>query len=128
MHKHINKRISRAITAYKAAVLSRTTPDLRPDVRAEIGRLFPDTAGEIDRAWVRLWWIACSICFATLWAQRNRNRRPSEIRTTRNTASTAISCSGQGTPVQPRRGRLYFFPASDRTLFHPGFSAIVYSM
>uniref|UniRef100_M4BSD3 RxLR effector candidate protein n=1 Tax=Hyaloperonospora arabidopsidis (strain Emoy2) TaxID=559515 RepID=M4BSD3_HYAAE len=55
------------LLAYKAAVLSRTAPDLPPGVRAEIGRLFPDTAGEIGRAWVRIWWIACSICFATLW-------------------------------------------------------------
>uniref|UniRef100_M4C1Z8 RxLR effector candidate protein n=1 Tax=Hyaloperonospora arabidopsidis (strain Emoy2) TaxID=559515 RepID=M4C1Z8_HYAAE len=56
------------LLAYKAAVLSRTAPDLPPGVRAEIGRLFPDTAEEIGRAWVRIWWIACSICFATLWA------------------------------------------------------------
>uniref|UniRef100_M4BPL3 RxLR effector candidate protein n=1 Tax=Hyaloperonospora arabidopsidis (strain Emoy2) TaxID=559515 RepID=M4BPL3_HYAAE len=115
------------LLAYKAAVLSRTAPDLPPGVRAEIGRLFPDTAGEIGRAWVRIWWIACSICFATLWAQRNRwvhnqrgnNRRPSEIRTTTNTASTATSCSGQGTPVQPRRGRLYFFRLATELFFTP---------
>uniref|UniRef100_M4C317 RxLR effector candidate protein n=1 Tax=Hyaloperonospora arabidopsidis (strain Emoy2) TaxID=559515 RepID=M4C317_HYAAE len=60
------------LLAYKAAVLSRTAPDLPPGVRAEIGRLFPDTAGEIGRAWVRIWWIACSIYFATLRAQRSR--------------------------------------------------------
>ena len=59
---------------------------------------------------------------------RGNNRRPSEIRTTTNTASTATSCSGRGTPVQPQRGRLNVFPASDRTLFHPGFSATVYSI
>ena len=59
---------------------------------------------------------------------RGNNRQPSEIRTTTNTVSTATSCSGQGTPVQPRRGRLYFFPASDRTLFQSGFSATVYSI
>ena len=58
--------------AYKAAVLSRTAPDLPPAVREEIGRIFPETAEEIRRAWVRIWWIACSICFATLWVQRNR--------------------------------------------------------
>uniref|UniRef100_M4BLA8 Uncharacterized protein n=1 Tax=Hyaloperonospora arabidopsidis (strain Emoy2) TaxID=559515 RepID=M4BLA8_HYAAE len=59
---------------------------------------------------------------------RGNNRRPSETRTTTNTASTATSCSGQGIPVQPRRGRLDFFPASNRTLFHPGFSATAYSI
>ena len=59
---------------------------------------------------------------------RGNNRRPSEIRTTTNTASTATSCSGQGTPVRPRRRRLYFFPASDRTLFHADLSATVYSI
>ena len=48
------------LLAHKAAVLSRTALDLPPGVKAEIGR-----------AWVRIWWIACSICFATLWAQRN---------------------------------------------------------
>uniref|UniRef100_M4BYJ2 Uncharacterized protein n=1 Tax=Hyaloperonospora arabidopsidis (strain Emoy2) TaxID=559515 RepID=M4BYJ2_HYAAE len=59
---------------------------------------------------------------------QGNNRRPSEIQTTTNTASTAASGSGQGTLVQPRRGRLYFFPAGDRTLLHPGFSATVYSI
>uniref|UniRef100_M4C1Q1 RxLR effector candidate protein n=1 Tax=Hyaloperonospora arabidopsidis (strain Emoy2) TaxID=559515 RepID=M4C1Q1_HYAAE len=43
------------LLAYKAAVLPRTAPDLPPGVRAEIGRLFPDTAGEIDRAWRNRW-------------------------------------------------------------------------
>ena len=94
------------LLAYKAAVLSRTAPDLPPGVRAEIGRLFLDTAGEIGRAWVRIWWIAIFICFATKWAQRNRwvhnheeTTADQRMRTTTNTASTATSCSGQGTPV-----------------------------
>uniref|UniRef100_A0AAV1UYR7 Uncharacterized protein n=1 Tax=Peronospora matthiolae TaxID=2874970 RepID=A0AAV1UYR7_9STRA len=39
---------------------------------------------------------------------RGNNRRPSEIRATTNIASTATSCSGQGAPVQLRRGRLRF--------------------
>ena len=51
---------------------------------------------------------------------RGNNRRPSEIRTTTNTASTATSCSGQGTPVQPRRGRLCFFRLATE-LFLPQF-------
>ena len=50
---------------------------------------------------------------------RGNNRRPSEIRTTTNTASTATSCSGQGTPVQPRRGRLYFFRLATELFFTP---------
>ena len=58
------------LSAYKAAVLSRTAPDLPPGVREEIGRLFLDTAEEIRSAWVRIWWIACSICFATQYVQR----------------------------------------------------------
>ena len=65
----------------KQQFLSRTAPDLPPAVREEIGRIFPDTAEEIRRAWVRIWWIACSICFATLWVQRNRWVHKHEVTT-----------------------------------------------
>uniref|UniRef100_M4C1Z7 Uncharacterized protein n=1 Tax=Hyaloperonospora arabidopsidis (strain Emoy2) TaxID=559515 RepID=M4C1Z7_HYAAE len=50
---------------------------------------------------------------------RGNNRQPSEIRTTTNTVSTATSCSGQGTQVQPRRGRLYFFRLAAELFFTP---------
>ena len=99
-------------------------------VRAEIGRLFPNTVGEIGRAWVRIWWIACSICFATLWAQRNRVVHNRE----ETTADQAKSELRQLQAVAVREHRFNpdgddcFFSASDRTLFHPGFSATVYSI
>ena len=60
-------------------------------------------------------------------AQGN-NRRPSRIGTTSHTASTASSCSGQGTPISPGRGRLYIFPASDGTVSSSGKSAAGYSI
>uniref|UniRef100_M4BV31 Uncharacterized protein n=1 Tax=Hyaloperonospora arabidopsidis (strain Emoy2) TaxID=559515 RepID=M4BV31_HYAAE len=70
-------------------------------------------------------------CTSDVLGAQSRVKQPpelSEIRATTNTASTATSCSGQGTPVRPRRRRLYFFPASDRTLFHADLSATVYSI
>ena len=123
------------LLAYKAAVLSRTAPDLSPDVRAEISRLFPDTAEEIGRAWVRIWWIACSICFATLWAQRNRwvqNHEETTADQAKPELRQILLRQLQAVAVREHRfnldGEDWIFPASDRTLLHPGFSATVYSI
>ena len=129
---------ARAITRVQSCSAISTAPDLHSGIRAEISRLFPDTAGEIGRAWVRIWWIACSIYFATLRAQRSRwvhnheeTTADQRMRTTTNTASTATSCSGQGTPVH-RDGddcisfrlatELFFTPVSPRpfTQYDPG--------
>ena len=123
------------LLAYKAAVLPRTAPDLPPGVRAEIGRLFPDMAGEIGRAWARIWWIACSICFATPWAQRNRwvhNHEETTADQAKSERRQTLLRQLQAVAVREHRfnldGEDWIFPASDRTLLHPGFSATVYSI
>ena len=67
---------------YKQAALSRSAPELPPCVREVIKQVFPGHAGIVSRAWIRIWWIACSICKTTLWTQRSRSIHKQESAST----------------------------------------------
>ena len=67
---------------YKQAALSRSAPELPTSVREIIKQVFPDHADIAGHAWKRIWWIACSVCVTTLWAQRNRNIHKQESAST----------------------------------------------
>uniref|UniRef100_M4BIM6 RxLR effector candidate protein n=1 Tax=Hyaloperonospora arabidopsidis (strain Emoy2) TaxID=559515 RepID=M4BIM6_HYAAE len=112
------------LLAYKAAVLSQKQHQtyLRASERRLTASFGTRRGGSAGLGYESGRWRAPSASppyghSRTAGCAITRKQPPTKRNLNYNTASTATICSGQGTSVQPRRGRLYFFRLATELFF-----------